>query len=232
MFYSILNWIDSLFYTTTLVTVVSKNLDPFSSIEKEEVILNETSVNVDHDQCIIDGRIITIPSIIKDRPTLPTNTSELFESYPNFRNDAIVVSFSNNDTPKSYINGMLISRSTFPDKKVREEISENLATTIAEVESQDHEFPVGITTYEDLRIVSYLTPTVHFLNISSENGMSMKIVIPAHFDTALDQSCLILAYTWARIVLLTFITNNLAITEYDEDALAITLVALIVSSRA
>ena len=167
--------------------------------------------------------IITIPAVAANRPNL-IKDGEVDPSglvYPKYIGSNILVTITDENDTKAYVDGTLVTRSHTVNSITRKHVIQ------MSKQARDITFtPKYLGEYKDIA----LSLIIHdkFIYASAElRGMRITFYQPNSGLTTDNITCVRTAYTIERALIIGMYQAELVITKYDEDELAIVLAKMI-----
>lgn len=245
MISSLIRFIDSLFYTTTIRTQTIITHTTFHTAEDgagsptmddkaAEVVADdqETSVTFCDDHYRVNGLRINIPEVVRNRPPLVIEGKPNYESFPQDRYGTMLIRCFENDASFVTVNGTRLSRNKVLSGWSIENALESFTDCLTHISHDDFD-SVATTAYQDLFISIAVSKDWTFVNIYNDDTkpiMHLQLLGTTQFST--NELCVTSSYAVTRAILLTLCGCEKIIDKYDERDMASMVLALVLMANA
>lgn len=236
MFKKIINYIDSLFYTTTITTTVRKTTTTFNQPFVPEVSddgIRETSVTWEGDHFKVNDKLIPIPDVVKNRRPISDPTA-----FPHYADDPIIMEVvplhgNGSEGSKQFVDGVVLSRTAnyrgYNKLKVMREVGGALGSMKEDAEPSAVLSKVETDYLGTIRM--YFGPRWILIHIHQHEVAGVCIYHKNPSLISSEGECVVAAYAYARCFLMTMSSLSPEYQEIEEDQLATTFLAMMLAHR-
>lgn len=241
----VLSYIDSLFYTTTITTTVRTTTTTYrtqkidtGSTDDLDVHKTESSVTLDGDNFIINGKTVPIPFIVKNRKPAITEGLVNHDTFPHYMKIPILMLISEPQVDESikyqmYCDEVRLSRNTQYNGYTQNTLKKKIYWAGGVIANNDPDDGITTATVEYGSVTLSLSYNKDWIHLGLYAGD--QLIVDLHHENknilTSDTECIIAAYAYTRALIINAYKTYPEILDLNEDDFATTLLAMMMVER-